>query len=1119
MADPEAGLIGNAFEALPEAFALVDRHGRIVRANGTLERLLEAGPGTLPGRSLEDFYADRLDIHLAPWRDSPTEPHVRPVQLAVPGRPPFAAQMRAAPVEGGGGHLAVLIRLQEEAGTDGGDQRVCEGAYTLDFEAKTGRVCGALAQFLGVSQSSGRIAIADWLGALDDEDRERTLETLKSGPDDPHHLHRFTCRMRGGDGSWVRIAHQVRVLRRGRRGQPLKLAGLAGPDMPADRGAEMAEDPRLELAVGMSGLCAWEYDFKADQGEAKGPLHAGNGREMFCFQDWRARLHPDDVSRASAAFLGLQFGGVMDEAYRVGDGRGGWLKHHCVARPAPGAPSRAFGYTRLLGMAEEKSVWEPDDIEPVDRAAAHSVRVAEITTWSRDIKTEALTLHGPIVSRLGLGTDSACITREDWLSRIHRDDRHKVGHRAPSYFQARPNRELEYRIRDASGDYIWICVRGGVSEQGADGQAIKLAGILSELDETDSLRRRLQETERRREEAVNAARISAWSYEIAERRIVIEGPILAVLEGDAPQSNARLCWDMGSAQWHKMVHEEDAGEIDRAIADLKAAGSTEVEFRVRGADGAYVWLNLRGGVSARDCDGKALRMSGFLTDITDRRRLEEDLVHRERQLADAVEAGLAGVWSTDHVTGERFARGEVLRWFGKEENDTAISPEDWQGLLHPDSVPAARELRERLAAGEMVGATDLRLRSTDGWRWVRTEGRPVAFDSEGRAVRSAGVMIDVTAERAYAAALAHEKERIDTIYRRSPALMHTIDTQGRTLMVNDHWVACMGYKPEEVLGQPGSWAIHPDDRARVDTELIPQAFSTGELWRQPVRLVTKPGEILETRLSAFIEHDLEGKPVAAHGVFEDVTDINRARRDLEAYAEELERTNRELNRFATVASHDLQEPLRKIAAFSSLLRRRYGGQLDPEADRSLDFLVDAAGRMRTLIDDLLEYSRASSRPLVQEEVDLDRLVGEIIARLELAITESGARIQYDCLPVIEGDPMLITLLFQNLISNAIKYRGDAAPQIRIDAVSDGEVWQLTVSDNGIGIEPKFYDKIFAPFQRLHGREEYEGTGIGLAVCQQAVERHGGKIWLESTPGQGSCFYFTLPARRRQDAVA
>jgi signal transduction histidine kinase len=245
-------------------------------------------------------------------------------------------------------------------------------------------------------------------------------------------------------------------------------------------------------------------------------------------------------------------------------------------------------------------------------------------------------------------------------------------------------------------------------------------------------------------------------------------------------------------------------------------------------------------------------------------------------------------------------------------------------------------------------------------------------------------------------------------------------------------------------------------------------------------------------------------------------DIDTMRRRIMAEAADLQRSNAELEQFAYVASHDLQEPLRKVASFCQLLQSRYGGQLDDRADQYIAFAVDGAKRMQILINDLLAFSRVGRAHTPMAEVDLRAVVraaeGDLAARIE----ESGATVELGELPTVHGDPGLLTLLFQNLIGNAIKFRGEDAPRVRISAraVDDGEGWTVTVADNGIGIEAEYAERIFVIFQRLHSRASYEGTGIGLAMCRKIVEHHGGRIWLGvdgDTPG--TSFNFTLPADR------
>jgi light-regulated signal transduction histidine kinase (bacteriophytochrome) len=243
----------------------------------------------------------------------------------------------------------------------------------------------------------------------------------------------------------------------------------------------------------------------------------------------------------------------------------------------------------------------------------------------------------------------------------------------------------------------------------------------------------------------------------------------------------------------------------------------------------------------------------------------------------------------------------------------------------------------------------------------------------------------------------------------------------------------------------------------------------------------------------------------------DVTEQKLAEAELALRAEELARSNGELERFAYVASHDLQEPLRMVASYTQLLQRRYAGRLDADADEFIGYAVDGAHRMQRLIRDLLEYSRVGTHGKAPAPIDAGAALDNALANLHGAITEGGIQVERGPLPVVAADETQLAQLFQNLIGNAIKFRQGDAPRVSVSAQRVGPEWQFTVADNGIGIEPQYGERIFVLFQRLHTREEYPGTGIGLAICKKIVERHGGRIWVESEAGNGSTFRFTLPA--------
>ena len=276
-------------------------------------------------------------------------------------------------------------------------------------------------------------------------------------------------------------------------------------------------------------------------------------------------------------------------------------------------------------------------------------------------------------------------------------------------------------------------------------------------------------------------------------------------------------------------------------------------------------------------------------------------------------------------------------------------------------------------------------------------------------------------------------------------------------------------------------------------------------------------DVLEFKDGRFFERYSRPQKIGEKSVgrvwsFRDITKRQRAEEVLKKTADKLARSNADLKQFAYAASHDLREPLHSIAGFVKLLERRYKGKLDEKADEFIGYIIDGVKRMDMLIHDLLEYSRVEAKGKDFGPVNCSVALQEAVNNLHSAIEESGAELTYDLLPTVIADASQLSRLFQNLISNAIKFRGNEPLKISISGQQKGDKWIFSVKDSGIGIDPQFFERIFLIFQRLHTREEYPGTGIGLAICKKIIENHGGRIWVESEPGKGSTFYFTLPDR-------
>jgi PAS domain S-box-containing protein len=338
----------------------------------------------------------------------------------------------------------------------------------------------------------------------------------------------------------------------------------------------------------------------------------------------------------------------------------------------------------------------------------------------------------------------------------------------------------------------------------------------------------------------------------------------------------------------------------------------------------------------------------------------------------------------------------------------------------------------------------------------------------------------------------------------------------------------LGFSQQEWLGDPVRWyrQIHREDKARWSVDAA-QLLLTGSPVQAVYRVHAKDGRVIWLQCEAKMVRKPNGQPWFIHGVGFDVTELKRAEQIVREARDELEkrvqertaelhhanaelsRSNAELEQFAYVASHDLQEPLRTITNFTELLAKRYKGASDAKTEGYIKFVVDSAKQMQLLISDLLTYSRVGTKPKPFTTVSMDGVVTSVLQRLHQATSESGAVITCDRLPTVFGDEVQLTELLQNLIGNAIKFRGDEPLRIRISSEAKGREWLFAISDNGIGIDPKHRERIFVLFQRLHTQEEYQGTGIGLALCKKIVERHGGRIWVESMAGQGATFFFTI----------
>ncbi|WP_394349648.1 ATP-binding protein [Natrinema versiforme] len=303
--------------------------------------------------------------------------------------------------------------------------------------------------------------------------------------------------------------------------------------------------------------------------------------------------------------------------------------------------------------------------------------------------------------------------------------------------------------------------------------------------------------------------------------------------------------------------------------------------------------------------------------------------------------------------------------------------------------------------------------------------------------------------------------------------------------------------------------IHEADRERVKQRIQETVESGGE-YEEEYRVWNEDDELQWVIARGHVECDEDGNPITFPGALIDITERKHTEQQLEALNSRLKQSNKRLEQFAHAASHDLQEPLRMVSSYLQLLDNRYGDTLDEDAHEFLEFAVNGADRMRDMIDGLLKYSRVETQGAPFEHVDLNKILADVRTDLQRQIEENDAQITAETLPQVKGDPNQLRQLFQNLVENALEYSGDEPPCVHVFTEQERNKWIIAVRDEGIGIESANQDSIFEVFHRLHSRDEYAGTGIGLALCQRIVERHNGEIWVESEPGEGSTFFVSLP---------
>jgi PAS domain S-box-containing protein len=515
--------------------------------------------------------------------------------------------------------------------------------------------------------------------------------------------------------------------------------------------------------------------------------------------------------------------------------------------------------------------------------------------------------------------------------------------------------------------------------------------------------------------------------------------------------------------------------------------------------------------------GEVDGLVGAIVDITSRKQAEAKLRESEERFRAVVDSANEGILVYDRALNIVAGNQAAERIIGVPLVDI-IGAAGFTSLLPcvlADGRPLGdkdRPTRVTLRAGEGLTGYIVGIQRPGGLTWLSINTAFMRRAGEADWYGIVSTISDITAQRNAEMALRESEARFRQTFELAAAgIAHIVD--GRFTRVNRSLCEILGRSEAELIGASVRELSHPDDR-ELATPVLQRVYAGGtEPARFEKRYLRADGGVVWVEGVIALVKNEAGAPLYLIAIFDDVTERKEAEAALAAAHEELKRSNAELEQFAYVASHDLQEPLRMVSSYTQLVQRRYGDRLDGDAKEFMGFVVEGAARMKQLIEDLLAYSRVGTRGREFEPVALEAPLQKALTNLRRAIEEASAAVTWDALPTVMADESQLAQLFQNLVGNALKFRSASVPRIHVSSVERETEWEVTVADNGIGIEPQYYERIFMVFQRLHNKTEYPGTGIGLAICKKVVERHGGRLWVESKSGAGSTFKFTLPKGR------
>lgn len=679
----------------------------------------------------------------------------------------------------------------------------------------------------------------------------------------------------------------------------------------------------------------------------------------------------------------------------------------------------------------------------------------------------------------------------------------------PKYWLAKDKEVMvsEYRVKDKNGNWHWFNARDAVFARTADGSPKHIFTVISDITDSKQIESELRKNKESLELSEELAKLGSWDLGITRTPGTWSKQMFRHF-GFAPAATPPAF-----EEFLERVHPEDRSKFVAGFErmeqniepDIAIIRTNPELLPLRYLEPSYHII--------RDKEGNLLKYSGTMLDITERILYEKKLVESEEKYRTLIDQASDGIFIAEPNGKFNIVNDSACKMSGysaEELNDLTI-----YNLVHPESLVTDPFRFEEMHQPQGARSERKMIRKDKSELDIEISAK---FLSDKRFI---AFIRDISLRKKAEETIKLTNERYNLVARATNDSIWDLNLiTGEITRSGDSFKNLFGYDPAPENHDNLHWTklIHPDDLLRVQHSQELVLVNPLEVyWEQEYRFKKLDGDYANVYDRGYIIRDNAGNAIRMIGATQDITrmkeneiNLSKLNKNLQIQSEKLAESNTELEQFAFVASHDLQEPLRMVTSFLKLLEKKYGDNIDASGKRYIHFAVDGANRMRQIILDLLEYSRVGRINGTREELNLNKLVKEITILFRKQIEEKKAIIEVGELPIIHAHETPLRQVFQNLISNALKYsRADIPTQIKVTATTFEDHWQFAIADNGIGISKEYFEKIFIIFQRLHSKEAYSGTGIGLAVTKKIIENMGGKIWITSEEGKGSTFHFTI----------